>query len=171
MGRPAGGHHRRARKQQVRQPPLPPGAARWLGWVGALVEDSSPSARRPAPSAQRPAPSAQRPALALLQPSPGARCSPRRANAAAPPRCRTNATFLPAAFVMGMQPRLEVDVEVVVIAEDGVTSARYPVKLSRKAAAQDEVAADAPAAESGGVNVTYDAPATAAQNLKRGEGR
>ena len=70
---------------------------------------------------------------------------------------------------MGMQPGIEVDVEVVVIAEDGATSARYPVKLSRKAPAQDEAAAGAPAAE-GGVNVTYDAPATAAQNLKRGEG-
>ena len=43
----------------------------------------------------------------------------------------TSSTQLPAAFIMGMQPGLAVDVEVIVVAEDGVTSARYPVSISR----------------------------------------
>jgi len=55
----------------------------------------------------------------------------------------TNATFLPAAFVMGMQPDVPVDVDVVVIAEDGVTSSRYPLTLLRQTqAAENAVPAD-----------------------------
>ena len=38
---------------------------------------------------------------------------------------------MPAAFIMGMQSGVAVDVEVVVVAEDGVTSSHYPVTITR----------------------------------------
>lgn len=43
----------------------------------------------------------------------------------------TSAFVMPAAFIMGMQPGFAVDVEVVVLAEDGVTSSYYPVTITR----------------------------------------
>ena len=39
---------------------------------------------------------------------------------------------LPAAFIMGMQPGVAVEIDVVVIAEDGVTSTHYPVTITRE---------------------------------------
>jgi hypothetical protein len=52
-----------------------------------------------------------------------------RAGAAAAPRAP--GAFLPAAYVLGMQPGVPVAVDVVVVAEDSATSARYPVELRR----------------------------------------
>jgi hypothetical protein len=43
----------------------------------------------------------------------------------------TTTPIIPAAFIMGMQPGVAVDVEVVVVAEDGVTSSHYPVTITR----------------------------------------
>ncbi|KAL4450153.1 hypothetical protein ABPG77_010822 [Micractinium sp. CCAP 211/92] len=40
-----------------------------------------------------------------------------------------SASFLPSAFIMGLQPGSKLDVEVVVVAEDGVTTDRYPLEL------------------------------------------
>ena len=79
---------------------------------------------------------------------------------------RTTATFLPSAYVMGMQPGVEVAVEVVVLAEDGVTSARYPVMLTR---ARPAWAAAGPTAEFAAGNVTYQPPRTPIQDAERGE--
>jgi hypothetical protein len=104
-----------------------------------------------------------------------AQCLTRRRPSPPPPPLprRTAAGFLPAAFVMGMQPGVEVSVEVVVIAEDGVTSALFPVTLVRKeakggAGAQGSPAAAAAAAAAAGGVVTYESPTTAAQNQQRG---
>ena len=45
--------------------------------------------------------------------------------------CRSNAGFLPAAYIVGLQPGLPVSVPILVVAEDGVTSNRYFVSLYR----------------------------------------
>jgi hypothetical protein len=63
----------------------------------------------------------------------------------------SNGLVMPAAFIMGMQPGVAVDVEVVVIAEDGVTTSRYPVTITR----DYENAAAAAAAPSGGVEYSF----------------
>lgn len=39
--------------------------------------------------------------------------------------------LLPSAFIMGMQPGTPIDVSVVVVAEDGVTSYAYPITITR----------------------------------------
>ncbi|KFM26856.1 hypothetical protein F751_4917 [Auxenochlorella protothecoides] len=44
-------------------------------------------------------------------------------------------TFLPAAFVMRLPSDMPVDLDVLVVAEDGVTSARYPLRLLRRGTA------------------------------------
>ena len=44
----------------------------------------------------------------------------------------STALLLPAAFIMGMQPGAPVSVDVVVVAEDGVTSAHYSVAITRE---------------------------------------
>ncbi|KAL4452476.1 hypothetical protein ABPG75_008138 [Micractinium tetrahymenae] len=41
----------------------------------------------------------------------------------------SNASFLPSAFIMGLQPGGKLGVEVVVVAEDGVTTNRYPLQF------------------------------------------
>lgn len=44
----------------------------------------------------------------------------------------SSAFSMPAAFIMGMQPGFAVDIEVVVVAEDDVTSSHYPVTITRE---------------------------------------
>ncbi|KAL6784884.1 hypothetical protein ACKKBG_A01530 [Auxenochlorella protothecoides x Auxenochlorella symbiontica] len=44
-------------------------------------------------------------------------------------------TFLPAAFVMRLPSDMPIDLDVLVVAEDGVTSARYPLRLLRRGTA------------------------------------
>lgn len=39
--------------------------------------------------------------------------------------CRNNSNFLPAAFVLGLQPGVPLTIPVTVVAEDDVTSQRY----------------------------------------------
>lgn len=48
-----------------------------------------------------------------------------------PDNSSTPTGFLPAAFFMGLQPGVPVDIEVVVVASDGVTSRRYPIAVTR----------------------------------------
>ena len=45
--------------------------------------------------------------------------------------CRAQADFLPVALVLGLSPGVPVEVPIVVIAEDGVTSLRYFVYIVR----------------------------------------
>ena len=40
--------------------------------------------------------------------------------------------FLPPVYLLGLEPSIEVSVDVVVIAEDGITSSKYPLKLRRE---------------------------------------
>ena len=40
---------------------------------------------------------------------------------------RNNTEFLPAALIIGLQPAVPLDIPIVVVAEDGVTSQRYYV--------------------------------------------
>lgn len=94
-----------------------------------------------------------------------------------------NSTFLPTAFIMGLQYGVRVDVEVVVVAEDGVTSARYPVSLFRDPASQSDDNGIISEEESGDgleesegsegkrmnvSSVTYIAPPTEAQMREKG---
>lgn len=89
--------------------------------------------------------------------------------------CRTNAGFLPSAFLMGLQPGMDVPVEVVIIAEDGVTSARYSVTVSREEGGLGSSSEGSKSGRLGGRssnssrgNVTYEAPLTAVENKQRG---
>jgi hypothetical protein len=43
-----------------------------------------------------------------------------------------NLAFLPAVYLLGLQPEVDVEVNVVVVAEDSVTSARYSMQLRRE---------------------------------------
>ena len=45
--------------------------------------------------------------------------------------CRAKADFLPVALVLGLSPGVPVEVPIVVIAEDGVTSLRYFLHILR----------------------------------------
>ena len=47
-----------------------------------------------------------------------------------------DSSLLPSAFIMGMQPGVPMQLAVVVVAEDGVTSARYPITITRLPAAE-----------------------------------
>jgi hypothetical protein len=71
-------------------------------------------------------------------------------SSAANSNSNASAFIMPAAFIMGMQPGSAVDVEVVVVAEDGVTSSHYPVTITR-----DYEDAAAAAAGGGGGGVKY----------------
>ena len=62
---------------------------------------------------------------------------------------RTNASFLPSAFIMGLQPGSTLDAEVVVVAEDGVTTCRYPLQFLRVEGELTLSVASAPGAAAG----------------------
>ncbi|EFN53518.1 hypothetical protein CHLNCDRAFT_136597 [Chlorella variabilis] len=65
---------------------------------------------------------------------------------------RSNASFLPSAFIMGLLPGSRLEAEVVVVAEDGVTTRRYPLEFVVVAGrdAQKQQLAVAEAAATGG---------------------
>ena len=44
---------------------------------------------------------------------------------------RNNTDFLPVAYVLGLQPGIPVEVPIVVVAEDSVTSLRYYLQITR----------------------------------------
>lgn len=59
--------------------------------------------------------------------------------------CRAKADFLPVALVLGLVPGVPVEVPIVVVAEDGVTSLRYFLNIMRGRPPIDATAAAAAA--------------------------
>jgi hypothetical protein len=67
--------------------------------------------------------------------------------------CRAQADFLPVALVLGLVPGQPVEVPIVIVAEDGVTSLRYYLRIVRDAAPATNTSAVAAAPGSSGSHV------------------
>ena len=52
--------------------------------------------------------------------------------------CRNNTDFLPVAYVLGLQPGIPLEVPIVVVAEDSVTSLRYYLQITRAQPADND---------------------------------